>query len=302
MKLLADPGGGRRLLLLGSAQILLLQQVRETLAGRAALLALCPLALVEGVEGNEAPPSGRENRIWRGRAEGHFVWRGYPTLEPMRPEDRRAWLRDFRRTYLERDLSDLGRVADVDRFALAQNLLAARTASIFTDSEAARELGVAVDTVKHYVCSLEISYQVLLLRPLLSSVIARLVESPKLYWTDLALARHLAEQAGAKNGAMFETAFVDKLLRWSSQQPAPPSLHFFRTHAGREVDVLLNAGGRLAAIEVKTAHQAHRTDARPLTEVLGTLAIHGLARTAWRLGRVVTRSRKPADLPPWRQS
>jgi len=246
----------------------------------------------------DAPPSADETRIWRGRAEDHFLWGGYPALEPMRPEDRRAWLRDFRRTYLERDLSDLGRVADLDQFALAQNLLAARTAGLFSYSEVARELGVAVNTVKRYVRFLEISYQVFLLRPLLPTVTARLVKSPKLYWTDPALARLLAEQAGAENGAMFETAIVDELLRWASWQPAPPSLHFFRTHAGREVDVVVHAGDRFLAIEVKAARNAHRTDVRPLTEVLGTITGRGLARNARRLGLVVTRGCEVEPLAP----
>ncbi|MBI2156856.1 MAG: AAA family ATPase, partial [Candidatus Rokubacteria bacterium] len=131
VKLLADRGDGRRFLLLGSAQVLLLRQVRETLAGRAALLELWPLGLVERVEGQEvplsgldqiwregeaavrrmaeSPPSAGDARVWRGHAEEHFLWGGYPALEPLPPEERRAWLRDFRRTYLERDLADLGR-------------------------------------------------------------------------------------------------------------------------------------------------------------------------------------------------
>jgi hypothetical protein len=320
VKLLADRGEGRRFLLLGSAQILLLRQVRESLAGRAALLELWPLGLVERVDDDQAPPSGldliwREGemavsrmadeppsadqaRLWRGRAEDHFLWGGYPALEPMPPEERRAWLRDFRRTYLERDLADLGRVADLDQFALAQNLLAARTAGLLSYSEVARELGVAVNTVKRYARFLEISYQIVLLRPLLPTVAARLVKSPKLYWTDPALARLLAEQAGAENGAMFETAILDELLRWSSWQPEPPSLHFFRTHAGREVDFVLHAPDRVVAIEVKAGQRAHRTDARPLSEVLGTVAIRGVARDARRLGIVVTRGREVEPLGP----
>jgi predicted AAA+ superfamily ATPase len=289
VKLLADRGEGRRFLLLGSAQILLLRQVRETLAGRAALLELWPLGLAERVEGDTPPPSGldliwREGeaavrkmadeppsadlaRLWRARAEDHFLWGGYPALEPMPPQERRAWLRDFRRTYLERDLSDLGRVADLDQFALAQNLLAARTARLLSYSEVARELGVAVNTVK-------------------------------LYWTDPALARLLAEQARTENGAMFETAVLDELLRWASWQPDPPSLHFFRTHAGREVDFVLHAPDRVLAIEVKAGQRAHRTDARPLSEVLGAVAIRGVARDAWRLGLVVTRGREVEPLAP----
>jgi predicted AAA+ superfamily ATPase len=320
VKLLADRGEGRRFLLLGSAQVLLLRQIRETLAGRAALLELWPLGLVERVDGPHAPlsgldriwregeaavrrladspPSADEARLWRGRAEEHFLWGGYPALEPMTAEDRRAWLRDFRRTYLERDLADLGRVAHLDQFALAQNLLAARTARLLSYSEVARELGVAVNTVKRYVRFLEISYQVVLLRPLLPTVTARLVKSPKLYWTDPALARLLADQAGTPDGALFETAVLDEVLRWSSWQPEPPALHFLRTHAGREVDLVLHAPDRLLAMEVKASQRAHRTDARPLAEVLGTLAARGVARDAWRLGLVVTRGREVEPLAP----
>ena len=138
----------------------------------------------------------------------------------------------------------------------------------------------------------------MLLRPLLPTVTARLVKSPKLYGTDPALARLLAEQPGTADGALFETAILDELLRWSSWQPEPPSLHFFRTHAGREIDFVLHASDRLLAIEVKASRTAHRTDARPLTEVLATLSIRGLARTASRLGLVVTRGREVEPLAP----
>jgi predicted AAA+ superfamily ATPase len=189
-------------------------------------------------------------------------------------------------------------VANLDQFALAQNLLAARTAGLLSYSEVARELGVAVNTVKRYVRLLEISYQVVLLRPLMPTVTGRLVKSPKLYWTDPALARLLAEQAGTENGAMFETAVLDELLRWASWQPEPPSHHFFRTHAGREVDFVLHAPNRVLAIEVKASQRAHRTDARPLSEVLGAVAIRGVARDASRLGLVVTRGREVEPLAP----
>jgi uncharacterized protein len=242
-------------------------------------------------------PSADQARLWRTRAEEHFLWGGYPALEPMPSDERRIWLRDFRRTYLERDLADLGRVADLDQFALAQNLLAARTAQLLSYSEVARELGVAVNTVKRYLRFLEVTYQVVLLRPLQPTVTARLVKSPKLYWTDPALARLLAEQAGAPDGAFFETAVLDELLRWSSWLP-PPSLHFFRTHAGREVDFVFHAPDRMLAIEAKASQRAHRTDARPLTEVLGALAVRGVARDAWRLGLVVTRGREIEPLAP----
>jgi len=318
VKLLADRKRGHRFLLLGSSQILLLQRVRETLAGRATLLELWPLALVERVEGPQVPRSGLdllwldgedavetlraigisadEMRRRRALAEDHRLWGGYPALETLPAEDRLVWLRDFRRTYLERDLADLGRVADLDQFALAQNLFAARSGQLLSYSEVARELGVAVNTVRRYLRFLEISYQVFLLRPLLPTVSARLVKSPKLYWTDPGLARVLAEAAPA-NGTLFETAVLAELLRWRAFQQDPPSLHFYRTRAGREVDVVLHDDSRLLALEAKASERAHRTDARAVADLLATelRGAHGPTR---RLGLVVTRGQEIEPLVP----
>ncbi len=310
VKFLADRKAEHRFLLLGSSQILLLKQVRETLAGRATLLELWPLALVERVEGEAVPPSGLDSiweggepavqtmaqeapsaeatRRWRGLTEEHLAWGGYPGLEPLTNSDRLIWLRDFRRTYLERDLADLGRVADLDQFALAQNLLAARTAQMLSLSEVARELGVAVNTVKRYLRFLEISYQAFLLRPLLPTVSARLVKSPKLYWTDPGLARLLSERIGGADGAIFETAALGELVRWSSWQPDPPEIHYHRTSGGHEVDFVLRSPGCLVVIEARASARAHRTDARPLRNFLENVQVRGLDRSAHRLGLVVT--------------
>jgi predicted AAA+ superfamily ATPase len=329
VKLLADRGREHRFLLLGSSQILLLRQVRETLAGRATLLELWPLALVERVDGLGVPESGLDRiwrqgepalrrmaheaqpadraRLWRARAEDHLRWGGYPALEALPEDERLIWLRDFRKTYLERDLADLGRVADLDQFALAQNLLAARTAQLLSYSEVSRDLGVAVNTVKRYLRFLEISYQVFLLRPLLPTVTARLVKSPKLYWTDPGLARLLSERMSLDEGAPFETTVLDELLRWSSWQPDPPGLHFYRTSGGREVDFILHNAQRLLAIEAKASRAAHRTDAGALLDFLKSVPVPSLARKAKRLGLVVTRGREVEQLadhvwaiPDWR--
>jgi len=243
-------------------------------------------------------PSADAARLWREREEEHLIWGGYPGLEPLPADHRRVWLRDFRRTYLERDLADLGRVADLDQFALAQNLLAARTAQLLSYSEVARELGVAVNTVKRYARFLEISYQVSFLRPLLPTVTARLVKSPKLYWTDPGMVRLLGDRWGADDGPIFETMVLDELLRWLSWQADPPQLHFYRTHAGREVDFVLHSDRALLGLEVKASARAHPAQARPLVELLGTTRLPGLALDARRLALVVTRGREVEQLAP----
>lgn len=310
VKVLADRGGGRRFLLLGSSHILLLSQVRESLAGRAALLDLWPLALVERVQGQEVPETvlGRvwregagilealaerpasvdELRTWRGLCEEHLRWGGYPALEWLDVSERSAWLRDYRKTYLERDLADLGRVSDLDQFSLAQNLFAARTAQLLSYSEVSRELGVAVNTVKRYLRFLEISYQAYVLRPLAPTMTGRVVKSPKLYWTDPGLGRLLAQDAYAAGGALYETGVLAELLKWMSWQQDPPNIHFFRTAAGREVDFVVHGPGALVAIEAKSARKSPPRAARVLAQLLDDPPVPGMRPDALRVGLVVT--------------
>jgi predicted AAA+ superfamily ATPase len=320
VKLLADRKAGHKFLLLGSSQILLLRQIRETLAGRATLLDLWPLALAERVDATVVPPSGldriwqdgesalsrlgkaahkvEDERRWRHVRDDHLMWGGYPGLEPLGPEDRVVWLRDFRRTYLERDLSDLGQVADLDQFALAQNLLAARTGQLLSYSEIARELGVAVNTVKRYVRFLEISYQVVLIRPLLPTTTARLVKSPKLYWTDPGLARVLSERMSTDDGPLFETFVMCEFLRWASWQPDAPQIHFYRTHAGLEIDFVVHSPRLILAIEARAGRRVGPTDARSLAATLPNLRIPGARANAVRLGIVVSRTAQVTELGP----
>jgi predicted AAA+ superfamily ATPase len=329
VKLLADRDPEKRFLLLGSSQILLLHQVRETLAGRASLLELWPLALSERGAGthvratcldsvwhggpaavqqlSDRVPTADNARLRREWTEDNLTWGGYPALEPLPEQQRNVWLRDFRRTYLERDLADLGRVADLDQFALAQNLLAARTAQLLSYSEVARDLGVAVNTIKRYVRFLEISYQVVLLRPLQPTTTARIVKSPKLYWTDVGLARMLTGRTSLNDGPLFETAVLSEFLRWQSWQDSPPNLHFFRTRAGREVDFVLHAPDRLLVIEAKAGRRVHRKDAKPLSDLIRALRISGMDENASRIGIVVSQGREVEQLassvwsiPYWR--
>ncbi len=320
VKLLVDRNQGHRFLLLGSSQILLLRQLRETLAGRSTLLELWPMALSEKVEGRivprcnldfiweqgehalkqiaQKPPSAEYGRTWRALADDLLLWGGYPKLEQLPEEDRHVWLKDFRRTYLERDLSDLGSVSDLDQFALSQNLFAARTAQLLSYSEVSRELGVAVNTVKRYLRFLEISYQAYLLRPLLLSVSSRLVKAPKLYWTDTGIARLLSERNSINDGSLYETAVLSELIKWSSWQTNPPAIHFFRTRAGLEVDFIIYSNRGFIAIEAKASSKAHRQDARSINDLIEKSRLPDMAKDAFCIGLVITQDREVKPLTP----
>ena len=285
VKLLADRPNGPRFLLLGSSQVLLLKQVRETLAGRITLLHLWQLAVGEKVNATEAPritmdrildegegvierlesspPSPSATRALRERCNFILRWGGFPPVEEMKnDQQRRVWLRDYRNTYLERDLADLGRVSDLDRFASAQSLLAARTGQLISYSEVARDLGVAANTVKKYIRFLELSFQGILVSPYSPNIAKRLIKSPKFFWLDAGLARVLSERYDLNDGAIYESFIAGELMKWLSWQEDAPHIGFFRTAAGAEVDLVLWTDRRLIAIEVKASENINPGSAR----------------------------------------
>ena len=125
-------------------------------------------------------------------------------------------------------------------------------------SDVARDLGVAVNTVKAWVQVLEASHQVVLLRPYHANLGKRLVKSPKLFFLDTGLLCHLrgerdARQAltGAMGGSLFENVVFGELWRAFTAVGRTPAIHYFRTAAGHEVDFLVEVGTRLLPVEVK---------------------------------------------------
>ncbi|MHB1056037.1 MAG: ATP-binding protein [Thermoleophilia bacterium] len=310
VKLLVDRPDGPRFFLLGSSQILLLKQVRESLAGRVTLLNLWPLAVAERVPTNTeerllidrlfdngeaaikrqsaSPPSVDVSRALRESCDYILRWGGYPPVETLESDAaRRTWLRDYRNTYLERDLADIGRVADLDQFARAQSILAARTGQILSYSEVARDLGVAANTVHRYVRFLEISYQVYLLRPFFPNITKRLVKSPKLYWLDAGLARLLSGRSDTSDGALYESFIASELLKWLSWREDPPNLGFYRTQAGAEVDFIIWNEDALIAMEVKASHNIHPGSVSNMSTLLEQNAIAHKGKL--QLGLVVYR-------------
>ena len=274
----------RRTILTGSSQLLLLKNVRESLAGRAALMHLYPFSLSEVAP---APPLMALSKIWEAdafpksvsnamnrlsaseirermeKAAQHRTWGGFPPVWARTGDTARlGWLKDYRRTYLERDLSDVGQVADLDAFALAQKLLCARTAQCFSLSEVARDLGLAVNTIKRYVRLLELTFQCTLLPPFYENVGKRLIKSPKMHFLDSGLIRAILGDLSVSSGALYESWFAAELLKWKQLQPLEPELYYYRTAAGMEVDFILASNLRLLPIEVKSSGRIVAQDGR----------------------------------------
>jgi predicted AAA+ superfamily ATPase len=254
----------------GSQNLLLMEKVTETLAGRIAVLTLLSMSNTEQRrepqnkpfwETASDPASLTQRAVRQSNAEDILMGvmrSGFPELVVSPERDARAWFASYVQTYLERDvrnLRNIGNLADFQRFLLA---LAARTAQLINVSQVARDIGISVNTVKAWLSILEASYQIVLLKPYYASVGKRLVKSPKLYFLDAGIPAYLAGLADPKHallgpmgGPLLENAVFAQLYRAFAHRGQVPRIFFWRTSAGHEVDFILDFGTRLIPIEVK---------------------------------------------------
>lgn len=307
VKFAFDAGQIERTVLLGSSQILMLQRVRETLAGRAFVYELWPLMASEiAHEGTEAPPAPLLDRLLRepGSADellgslppvrlgepaaraaasiDHLLkWGGMPALLSLPDAERAKWLQSYDATYLERDLGDLARLDDLLPFHRFQRLCALRSAQLLSYSELARDAGLAVTTSRRYIEYLRISYQAFLMPPYATNLTSSVVKSPKVYWIDLGLWKQLTRYQGDVTGQMFETLVVTEVHKWVTTAELPVDLSFYRTRSGLEVDLLITTPHGVWGIEAKAASRLGPSDWRALRDVGEALG------PAWRGGLVV---------------
>ncbi|MYD88197.1 MAG: ATP-binding protein [Acidobacteria bacterium] len=304
--------------LLGSSRVLLLDRVRESLAGRAFVYDLWPLMASEVRCPAETPPKrplfdrlvtapqefaktlGAEpprllgdDATRRFEALDHLAnWGGMPELLSLDDGDRREWLRSYQQTWLERDLADLTRVSDLLPFRALQRLAMLRTGQLLNYADFARDAAVSAGTARRYLEYLRLSYQVVLLQPYARNLTSSTVKTPKLYWMDLGLLRHGTRNWGELTGPLFETLVVSEARKWIDTLGRDVSLHFYRTRSGREVDLLIDAGSGIIGIEIKNRVRVSRTDCTGLRALAKTLG------DEWAGGLVVHRGEALEELGP----
>ena len=304
--------------LLGSSRVLLLDRVRESLAGRAFVYDLWPLMASEvRCPADETPPSPLFDRLIsapaafaetlaaepprllgdeaarRIEALDHLAaWGGMPELLSLDDDERREWLRSYRQTWLERDLADLTRVSDLLPFRALQGLAMLRTGQLLNYADLARDAAVSTATARRYLEYLRLSYQVVLLQPYARNLTSATVKSPKLYWMDLGLLRHGTRNRGELTGPLFETLVVAEARKWIDTAGRDAALWFYRTRSGREVDLLIAAEGGTIGVEVKNRA---RVGARDCT---GLRALAKALGDEWAGGLVVHRGEALEELAP----
>ncbi|NGX60673.1 MAG: hypothetical protein K940chlam9_00140 [Chlamydiae bacterium] len=251
--------------LTGSQNLLLLQQVTESLAGRAAMLRLLPLSYPE-INGKpeQSFPWEREKRISSTLSIRDFwplMLRGsYPELHEHPEKDSALWQGSYLQTYLERDIRSLRQIGDLTQFQLFLRSVAIRSGQLFRISEVAKEIGLSVNTIKAWLGVLEASYQVVILRPYFVNRGKRLVKTPKVYFLDVGILCYLlglqeveSLYRGAMAGPIVETFLFSEIYKRLSSRGGHPELYFWRTSTGQEVDLLIEERGKLIPIEVKAS-------------------------------------------------
>ena len=265
-------------LLTGSQNLLLMDRVTESLAGRAAILRLLPLSQreMQGEPGKPFPWERHQGRPPSHGAASLDLWKsflrgGFPelALEPNR--DIGLWHASYLQTYLERDLRSLRQIGDLTLFQNFLRALAARSAQLLNLTDLARDLGVALNTAKAWLSVLEATFQVIILRPYFANVGKRMVKTPKVYFLDVGTLCHLTglkdpEHAatGPMGGAIFETAVLAEIIKTISHRGQDPQVYFWRTAAGAEVDIVVAEGGQLIPLEIKLSATPRPAMARHL--------------------------------------
>lgn len=283
-----------RFLLTGSANLLLMNRVSESLAGRASYLVLRPMTLREqrgeGRGGRWGELLAVPEAEWRDfllkTAADARDWRsvvlrgGYPTpaLELESGDQRTIWFDGYVRSYLERDLQDLSSIDNLTDFRRLMRAACLRLGTMVNQSELGRDVGLPQATVHRWLGLLETSHMLHRLPAYAVNRTKRLIKTPKLYWSDTGLALHVAGEREA-SGAHLENLVLNDLKVWADANRTVSEIAYWRTSAGEEVDLVVEVEDRLLPIEVKATTRPRLADAahlRTFRKEYGARSLPGL--------------------------
>lgn len=234
--------------LAGSHNFLLMEAINQSLAGRTAVLHLLPFSRAELHEAGKLPENVSE-QIFKGF---------YPRLYDRNINPSRYYA-DYLRTYVERDVRQITRIVDLNKFTLFLKLCAARIGQLLNLNSLANECGINIKTAESWLSILEASFIVYRLLPSHVNYNKRLVKASKLYFFDTGLASHLLSLKNASEidlsylkGALFENLVINQFVKNSYNKGENPDIYFWRDSQGTEVDLLLKSGSDLFAYEIKS--------------------------------------------------
>lgn len=273
-----------RFILTGSANVLLVPKLADSLAGRMGILRLHPLAQCELARRSPrflealfagSFPTRTSPRLGASLAE-RIVAGGYPAALARRTASRRAaWYRDYVESLVQRDVRDLAQIRSLEAIPRLLSVAASYTAQTLNISDLASPFQLARQTIHDYVTLLERVFLLDRLPPWHTNRLSRLVKSSKLHMGDTGLACALLDMDATALlddrgtlGPMLETFVYQELKRQASWSETSITLYHFRDRDGLEVDIVMELGARkVAGVEVKAASTVVASDFRGLRKL-----------------------------------
>lgn len=252
IQVVVDENPNAHIILTGSSNFTLMQQVTQSLAGRTAILTLLPLSLSE--LGKERLTVSTDAIMLNG---------GYPSVWAKNIPAQTV-SSNYYNTYIERDLRKLINIKDLSKYQIFIRLCAGRIGTEFNASALSNEVGVSVPTIHEWLSALEASYIVFRLPPFFRNVGKRLIKTPKIYFYDTGLlcfllgienANHL--QTHPLRGAIFENMVVLEFLKNRFNAGKLSNLYFYRDKSQREIDIVQEFADTFKAYEIKSASGFH---------------------------------------------
>lgn len=279
-----------RFLLTGSANLLQLPRLSDSLAGRMECLYLHPLTQSEirrspgnfleaFLAGNLRPKITASEATGPSELPGLLVAGGYP--ESIQRDSERAdrWRRNYVKSVVERDIGDIAEVKDASNLTRLLAFLESRNAQLLNQSAISQALGNSRATVDRYLTLLERLFLIRLLPAWHCNRSKRMVKTPKLHFVDSGLAATLGElDAGDWNeerprfGHLLESFVLQQLIAMADCMTRPPRFYHYRDRDKIEVDMVIESKRKIWGVEVKAAASVNREDAkglRKLAEIAG---------------------------------
>jgi len=253
-----NPESGQ-FLLSGSHQFEVMNTVSQSLAGRTSILKLLPLSYAE-----LASKTSIEN-------DNKLMIQGfYPRLYDKKL-DTEHMHKSYIQTYLERDLHQLIHIKDLSKFQQFLTLCAAHCGQVFIASHFSNAIGVSVNTIQSWISILQASYILYLLPPYFSNIKKRLIKSPKLYFYDVGLASYLLGihtenqiNRDPLRGGLFENMVIMDMVKHFTHQGKEAPFFYYRDQQQLEIDLIVQLGRTLIAIEIKSSATFHPEFTNPI--------------------------------------
>ena len=261
----------------GSQQFHLMKNITESLAGRVAIIDILGFSIYERF--NKANlqipflPKLRPNSILEKKSLSEtyeIIWQGsFPEVIDKNDTQWEIFYNSYMRTYLERDVRQLIKLADEMNFIKFLRVIASRTGQELNLTDIAKDTEISVTTAKSWISILETSGIIYLLKPFSKNIGKRFVKKPKLYFLDTGLCCYLSQwnnpkslETGAMSGAIFETFVITEIIKSYYHNGKHPLFYYYRDSNGVEIDLLIEENNKLYPIEIKKTSNPKKEDVK----------------------------------------